>query len=411
VPRQTKDWITSYLTYTENSEPPKLFHEWVAISCIAAVLQRKCYLRWGPMIFYPNMYVVLVAPSGKARKGTAMTVGAELLQEIGIKMASEAITREALIRELAESERFYNEPDGTPVSHASLTIYSQELTVFLGYNNLQLISDITDWYDCRQHWTYRTKHMGTDEIIGVWVNLIGATTPELIRNALPADAIGGGLASRIIFVFEEDKGKIVPAPFLSPQLVGLRKDLLYDLEDIYTQTGMCMVTKEFVGEWSKWYIDAEGNPPFDDHNFSGYISRRPNHIMKLSMILAASEDCRSKPDANGETSLLITDQILFRAIDLLERTEIKMRSTFMGYGRAEESEVLSRMMSFIAKKQQVQKSHLLRQFYADIGTITKLDDMINILKGMEFIYEQATGTGKIIYVYNPNNPHHKQFVP
>jgi len=82
-------------------------------------------------------------------------------------MAAEATTREALIRALKEA-------GGTSVGdmvvgdgaisqlylHCSLTVYSQELTVFLGYNNMQLMSDLCDWYDCRESWTYRTKNMG-----------------------------------------------------------------------------------------------------------------------------------------------------------------------------------------------------------------------------------------------------------
>jgi hypothetical protein len=158
------------------------------------------------------MYIVLVAPSGKARKGTAMSPGLEILEDLNIHLAAESITREALIRELRTATTTVTNDDGTIEFHSSLTIYSPELVVFLGHNNPQLLSDLTDWYDCRRKWTYRTKTQGTDEIHGVWVNLIGATTPELLQSALPLDAIGGGLTSRMVFVFEETKGKIVPAP-------------------------------------------------------------------------------------------------------------------------------------------------------------------------------------------------------
>ena len=171
------------MEYTHNSEPPTQFREWAAIATVAAALQRKCVLQWGELErFYPNLYVVLIGPSG-SRKGTAMRPALELLQELGIKMASEAITREALIRELKQANA--NQPDlktGTMHLHASLTIFSPELTVFLGYQNKQLMSDLTDWYDCRDRWTYRTKGAGVDEIIGVWINLFGGTTPELILN-------------------------------------------------------------------------------------------------------------------------------------------------------------------------------------------------------------------------------------
>lgn len=379
-----------------------MYREWVAVSVVAAALQRKCYLRWGELTFYPNMYVVLVGPSGKCRKGTAMSVGAKFLRSIGINMAAEAITREALIRELNGTTQMFTEPDGTLVTHASLTIYSQELTVFLGYDNKQLISDITDWYDCRDRWTYRTKNMGTDKIIGVWVNLIGATTPDLIRTALPQDAIGGGLASRMIFVYEENKGKTVAAPFLTPADMQLQKDLTVDLEDIYATSGMMLVTDEFIDEWVKWYTAQDANPPFTHANFSGYVARRPNHVLKLCMVLAASENSRS---IDG-SSILITERILERAVDLLERTEMKMPRTFMGYGRADDAEVLSRMMDVIAKAKKVTRARMMQIFYADLGSVTKLDAMIEAMVSMQFISTVVKGSQTWLE-YNPNNPYNK----
>jgi len=114
------------------------------------------------------MYIVLVGPSGKCRKGTAMGFGMKFLREMGIKMAAESTTREALCRDLKQSnDTKVDISTGDLQLHSSLTIYSQELTVFLGYNNQALMSDLTDWYDCRDAWTYRTKNQGTDDIVGV----------------------------------------------------------------------------------------------------------------------------------------------------------------------------------------------------------------------------------------------------
>ena len=113
--RKLNDWIDSYLEYTKNSEPPDLYKEWVAVSVVASILQRKCSLPWGDITFYPNMYIVLTGPSGKARKSTAMGPGMKLLRDMGVKLAAESITREALIRELKQS----NATQVDPVSGAT----------------------------------------------------------------------------------------------------------------------------------------------------------------------------------------------------------------------------------------------------------------------------------------------------
>tara|TARA_R100000789_G_C2995137_1_gene147239 strand:- start:155 stop:1168 length:1014 start_codon:yes stop_codon:yes gene_type:complete len=331
------------------------------------------------------MYVVLVGPSGKCRKGTAMGPGYRLLNELGIKMAAEAITREALIRELKQTTSTEVDPNtGSIDLHSSLTIYSQELTVFLGYNNMALMSDLTDWYDCRSRWTYRTKNMGTDEIIGVWVNLIGATTPELIQSTLPRDAIGGGLTSRIIFVYEDQKGKIVPTPFITKKEESLRDDMIADLERIGTLRGEFRITDDFLDMYVDWYTDQHKSSEFNDMRFSGYIERRPTHLLKLCIILSAS----SRDD------MIIDEKIFNRAKSLLARTEGKMMLTFSGVGKSETSDVLSRVMAYIGSEGEITFMRLLKMFYYDadketltkiVGTLTAMGFCVMVHKGNDII--------------------------
>jgi len=372
--RKLDDWLETYVKFTSNSEPPELFHTWTAISVLAAALQRKCSLPWGTITFYPNMYIVLVAPSGKARKGTAMGPGMNFLDDLGIKMAAEATTRESLIRELKNSNDNIVYPDGSVEFHASLTIFSQELTVFLGYQNRQLMSDLTDWYDCRKRWTYRTKNMGTDDIIGLWVNLIGATTPELIQTSMSLDAIGGGLTSRMIFVFEHKKRRIVPVPFLTDEEVALREELLRDLEQIHMMQGEFKVTSDFLSAWIKWYTEQEGNPPFDDDRFNGYFERRPSHAMKLSIISSASRS----------NDLVIHKEDLDRAVKLLEATEVKMPYTFSGVGRSDNADVVNRVMTEIGVQKTCTFSHLMGRFYRDVDK-DMLNKILQSLDAMNFV--------------------------
>jgi len=316
------------------------------------------------------MYVVLVGPSGKCRKGTAMTPGFNMLSDLKIPLAAEATTREALIQELEKSNDTIVDPlSGTMDMHSSLTIYSQELTVFLGYHNLQLMSDLTDWYDCRPIWTYRTKHQGTDQIIGVWVNLFGATTPDLIQAVMPRSAIGGGLTSRIIFVYEDKKGKLVADPFLTKDEMGLRDDLMHDLERISIMSGQFKVTSKFIEKWIPLYTNMEKSRSFNDPRFDGYFERRANHLLKLSIILCASRSDR----------MIIEDRDLKRADAILTRTERKMKWTFSGVGKSDTAEVMSRIMSIVAMKGEVLSSEVYSLVHYDV------DDrgFAGILKALE----------------------------
>ena len=389
--RNVPDWIEGYLAYTEDSEPPKLFKEWCAVSVIAAALQRKCRLEWGTTVFYPNLYIVLTAPAGKARKGTAMAPARKFIDRIGIPLAAEAVTREALIRTLKESESVVSTENGIIV-HSSLTVFSPELTVFLGYNNTQLMSDLTDWFDCSEKWVYRTKTAGTDDISGVFINMLGATTPDLIRSTLPLDAIGGGLTSRMIFVFEEKKGKIVPFPFVSEETRKLETKLYYDIECINMLQGQFKFTKEFLSRWGDWYTAQEGKNPFGaNYNkaFDGYIERRPTQVLKLSMVMNASRT----------DEMVLDEPDLARAIDLLERTEKKMPRAFGGIGMSQNAQLTYAISELIARSPNgVTISDIMRAHTFN-GTTSDISDALEILVQSKMVRIDQTNNGPL-YKFN-----------
>lgn len=392
------DWIQSYLELTENTEPPLLYREWIACSTIASVLQRKYRLTWGTLTFYPNMFVVLVGPPGRCKKGVAMGMAHSMLRDIGIRTTAEAVTREALIRDLSESASTIEDPTtGRQLVHSSLTIFSKELAVFLGYDNKSLMSDLTDWYDCDDKWTYRTKGSGTDEIVGVWVNLIGATTPDLVQTQLPQDAVGGGLASRIIFVFEEQKGKSVAAPFLSEEQEQLREDLKEDLERLYGLAGEVKYTEGFIEEYVKWYNNDGVRSDFTRGPLSYYNERRANHVMRLCVVLSASQQ---------ETAL--TPQILHRAINLLKRTEVKMPQTFGGYGSGEKSGTLHKIMEIVAKKGETTREHILEELQFELDDTKQLDGLLGVMKAMGFCRVKHTEKDTYL-VYNEEKDMGKHF--
>lgn len=372
--RQCKDWIEAYLEFTSfNTEPPVLWRHWSAISTIAAALQRKVSLQWHTQL-YPNLYVVLVGPAG-TRKGTAMGPAQQLLVDLGVRLSAEATTRESLIRFLRESGDTSVDPETGAVSmHASLTVFAPELTVFLGYNNQILMSDLTDWFDCRDRWTYRTKTQGEDDIIGVFMNIFGATTPELIHSALPIDAVGSGLTSRIIFVYEEKKGPKCPAPFATEYHYQLREALLRDLSQILMLSGKFRIAPNFMDLWSDWYLTIDDNHAIDDSRFAGYCERRPLHLLKLCMIMSASRG----------NDLRITKEDFDAALSLLTKTERKMPLVFLGHGRNPNADTVTKIMSFCGERGTVLRSEIIRHFYRDCDE-RAIDGIISTLQSMKMI--------------------------
>ena len=125
--RQLDDWLESYLQYTKKSESPTQYHLWSGISAIASVLRRKCFCNWGLRGYiYPNFYVALVGPPG-GRKGTAMKIAKEMVQDLGIPTGSDSLgSIQMLYKEIKESEDNYQDYEGTIKVHKSLSIWSIE---------------------------------------------------------------------------------------------------------------------------------------------------------------------------------------------------------------------------------------------------------------------------------------------
>lgn len=390
--RHLSDWLSGYLEYADESEPPLSYHTWVGISLIASALRRRCFFKWGYETIYPNMYIILIGPSGKCRKGTAMRMGYEIIKDIGIKIVSESITREALIRNMKNAVDNFVDPQTKKLYyHCSLTCLSEELSVFLGQSDVKFLADLTDWYDSKDKWTYETKNSGVDAIQGICFNILGATAADWLVSILPQEAIGGGFTSRIIFVVEENKRRTLPKPVVSPRSRKLIKALQADLEHISTLAGKFEFTPETEEAYMSWYqqqdtLSSKGKAPIDDPRFAGYCERRATHLRKLCMIFSASR---------GDDMMITTDDF-GRALKTLMAAEVKMPKVFGGLGTARYSQVTEKILTFLSNRNKVSRSELMVSFYRDLDLET-LQIIENTLAAMKVISVTIDPLSKEVY--------------
>ena len=338
------------------------------------------------------MYIILIGPSGKCRKGTAMRMGYEIIKDIGIKIVSESITREALIRNMKNAVDNFVDPQTKKLYyHWSLTCLSEELSVFLGQSDVKFLADLTDWYDSKDKWTYETKNSGVDAIQGICFNILGATAADWLVSILPQEAIGGGFTSRIIFVVEENKRRTLPKPVVSPRSRKLIKALQADLEHISTLAGKFEFTPETEEAYMSWYqqqdtLSSKGKAPIDDPRFAGYCERRATHLRKLCMIFSASR---------GDDMMITTDDF-GRALKTLMAAEVKMPKVFGGLGTARYSQVTEKILTFLSNRNKVSRSELMVSFYRDLDLET-LQIIENTLAAMKVISVTIDPLSKEVY--------------
>ena len=197
--RHLNNWIDAYCDYTNDTESHPMFNRWVAFSVISAALRKKVKFELGRIKIYPNLYVVLVAEPGVARKSQAISYGKGIMKAIpDIYVASDAVTREALLEECAQVATDSILPTGTILRHSSLTICSTEFETFLGQknDNTKMLVLLTEFFDCGdEEFKYRTKTQGETVVPSVFLSILGATTPESLASSLPVIAIGGEVGS------------------------------------------------------------------------------------------------------------------------------------------------------------------------------------------------------------------------
>jgi len=390
--RSLPDWIDAFMLLTENSEPPILFRKWTAISAIASALQRKCRVDLGiSLTFYPNFYIVLVGPSATG-KGTAMKYAYDIIKHIPtIRMSAQATSLQALIRRMRETNLTdIDRETSDQIFHSSLTIFSNEFTVFLGYHNRELIAALCDWYDCHERWSYDTIKRDKEEIIGVWANIIAGTTPDNIQTALPIEAIGAGLTSRIIFVNEEKKNKLVVFPSITQREIDLQQHLVHDLEQVTLLSGTFHFTSGAMETYTEWCHVAEKNPPFHDKKFDGYCGRRRNHLWSLAMVCSASR-CND---------MIILQDDMIRAMELLAEVEVKMGLVFRGIGRSDISAMISDAIVFLENSliPDIPFYQFARAFEGNMDKLV-MDRVLATLQAANYIdLIKQPGMGVIIHV-------------
>jgi hypothetical protein len=354
--RKLKNWLESYIELQQNTEPAAIFDTWIGYSILAAALRRKVKLKLGRLTYHPNLYIVLVAEPGIARKTQAIKFGMHFLDTIPdeIITCADSTTKEAMTDDIENSVLDQLMDDGTILRHSSLNIISKEFESFLGQKkeNTRMLVALTDLFDCPKDWSSRTRHGTSNKIIRPWINLLAATTPDSLASSLPASAIGGGLTSRILFVWAEKRKRPVAIPVLTKEERKLRTLLEKDYYQISQISGEYIMSKECRNNWVDWYnnYDEDNSTRIcTDISFSGWYSRKPTYIMKLSMLRLAAVS----------QSLVIEWRHIEEAIEAIQQVEYVMGSVFKAIGKSEITSEVDTVMRIIKTYKWVSEKQLM----------------------------------------------------
>lgn len=297
--RKLKNWLDSYLAFTNFSEAPMQFRFWAGVSVIAGALRKKAYMDQLYFRWSPNFYIIFVAPSGISTKSTSMSAAMDLLREVdGIFFGPDSMTWQAMIIDLHKAEEEISMPGGITETQACLTFASRELGSLINFQDVKLVDVLVDLYDGKLgSWRKATQTYGDQVVKNPWLNIIACTTPSWIAHNMPRQLIGGGFTSRCIFVYADTKQQLIAYP--KKQVLKLRSmdwfqdleaNLIHDLNEVAAIAGEYELTLDAETFGERWYEDLWKSPPkhLIVNDFGGYISRKQGHIHRVAMVVAAA---------------------------------------------------------------------------------------------------------------------------
>lgn len=346
--RVLQDWIKSYLSYTEGTEAPRMMHFFVGVSALAGALRRHVWVDMKRFKWYPNFYIILVAPPGVVSKTTSMDHGLELLRAVpDIKFGPDVITWQALTKKFAESREEFPYGDAY-IPQSAMTLASGELGNLINPVDKDMVNLYISLWDGKNAFEKETKTSGNDSIAAPWINMIGCTTPHWIADNFPESMIGGGFISRCIFVFvgEKDKRIAWPDEQVRDDHDDLKLALIHDLEHISQMLiGPVRLSAE-AREWGrKWYehLWTEGVKEASSDQLQGYIARKQSHLVKLAMILSISES----------DSMEISETHIRLAEIMLKQTEKDAQKVFGRIGQTVQASNANRLVEFVKRYKKV----------------------------------------------------------
>lgn len=344
--RNFPDWLTAYVEYAGYSEAPKRMHFWSGVSALAGALRRKVWINMGYFKWYPNHYIIFVAPPGIVSKSTTLSIAMDLLRRLpGINFGPDIVTWPALVTAFASASEAF-ELDGEFITQCALTLESSEFGNLVNPADRDMLDLLITLWDCKTGALKKmTKGSGNDTIENPWINMAACTTPSWIAGNFPEHAIGGGFTSRCLFVYTDKKDKLVPYPHLviPPGMQDKAAHLSSDLEWISKNLlGPYSLSKDATDWGGLWYEKHNTTRPdgMEDDRFGGYLSRKQTHIHKLAMVLAASQ----------RDERIITAADLALANTMVTDLEQDMPKVFAKIGKSQQAVQVDRFISFIRAK-------------------------------------------------------------
>jgi hypothetical protein len=272
----------------EMTDAPVEFHLAVGLSVLSAAVGNNVFFRaWGRDV-YPNLWTILLAPSGFYRKTTAMNIGLRIIKAAcRERMLPNDFTQEKLMENLSKESAGI-----VPVIEfgAFLKSLSRDYNVSLK----EFLTEVYDGGDYR-----RETKGGTIEITNPAVSIMAGTTIDWIVSQTKGDDLKSGFFARFLFwPGREKNGWKGLGDQQEDPMFWTCVELVRQVAEV---KGQVVVTPEILETYNKWLRKFETgvNEEHLPGMLQGFLTRLGTYVLKFAVLyqLSMTQELGISPEA------------------------------------------------------------------------------------------------------------------
>ena len=384
-------WIDDLIEEHTAVETPESWIYWSLMCCISAVAANAYTLRTlkGNLLYYPNLYVILMGESGLG-KGFPVNLSKRLvLAADNTRVIAGRSSIQAIIKELATTRSVQGK---AVITDSRGFVVNGELSTAI-IQDPDSLTILTDLYDRNYNpqWTNLLKGDGAEKLKEPYITCLFGSSPAHFYDSIPQANIEGGYIGRNLVIYEEKRSKDVDlldsekesidedrftnyiVPKYIPHLIQIANNKARLIPD--------EAARQVFNSWRKEWRATQAQ--YNDK--TGFVNRVPDHVLKIAMCLAL---------ARYENSFVIIESDIREAINRISGLIYASAKAAEGGGLDPLAAQTKRVVDFLiaAPENSLMRRDLLIRGYGDYDTMV-LDKIIDTLMEMKWIKREKIGIG------------------
>jgi putative DNA primase/helicase len=373
-----RGWFGAYRDLmAPTTEAPDAFHLGASLVLAGMILGRRAHTYQGNRLF-GNLYVVLVGPTGQARKDTAMNralAAAEPAEEPGTRVPGkpyfhtmfDVTSSEGIIATLAQA----------PVTLVYMTELSMLLLRARRQSTSTLLTTLIKLWDAPDRIDLPTKN---EPIVAhnALLSILTATTPDTLAEDIQPSDLASGFANRFLFFGGEGIGPKANPPRVDKGRRDLIMNQLRDAYRNYLDTGIDL-SPEASAHWTDWY-NAYYRWDLNNDEERQMVQRLGANVHKVALLYAATDGARH-----------ISLEHLQAAIAVVEWSWGYVRRELSQWGQEQEAKIADKIEAVLRRKGAIHKRLLQQALGQRLGPGTFIRVLEALIKGGRVNLDAGSG--------------------